>query len=321
VVLGGAGFLGSHLCDALLARGQAVVCVDSFLTGSRRNVEHLARRPDFELIEADITEPFAIAGPVDQVLNFASPASPIDYAQLPIETLRVGAIGTERGLRLAFEKKARFLQASTSEVYGDPLVHPQVETYFGNVNPIGPRSCYDEAKRYGEAVCAAYARIHAVDVRIVRIFNTYGPRMRLDDGRIVPAFVSQLLRGENFTIFGRGEQTRSFCYVSDEVDGILRLLDSAETTPVNIGNPVEMTVLAFAEAVRAAGKSLGLPGASAEFDFKPFPENDPKRRRPDITKARRVLAWEPRVSLEEGLRTTIAWFQEHGFAKPLGKAG
>ena len=233
----------------------------------------------------------------------------------------MGSIGTENGLRLAREKKARFLQASTSEVYGDPLVHPQVETYFGNVNPIGPRSCYDEAKRYGEAVCAAYARIHGVDVRVVRIFNTYGPRMRLDDGRVVPAFLSQLLRQEDFTVFGKGEQTRSFCYVSDEIRGILLLLDSAETGPVNIGNPVEMTVMEFVQAVRAAGQRLGLPGASAKIAFKPFPENDPKRRRPDISKARKVLGWEPTVSLAEGLETTIAWFRDHGFAKPLGKAG
>ena len=320
VVLGGAGFLGSHLCEALLARGEQVVCVDNFITGSRRNVEQLVAGPDFELVEADITEPFTIAGAVDHVLNFASPASPIDYAQLPIETLRVGSIGTERGLRLAHEKRARFLQASTSEVYGDPLIHPQVETYFGNVNPLGPRSCYDESKRYGEAVCAAYARVHAVEVRIVRIFNTYGPRMRLDDGRVVPAFISQLLRGEDFTVFGRGEQTRSFCYASDEIRGILLLLDSGETGPVNIGNPTEMSVLEFVVAVRAAGKSLGLPGADAKLDFKPFPENDPKRRKPDISKARKVLGWEPKVTLEEGLKTTIAWFKDHGFAKPLGKA-
>jgi dTDP-glucose 4,6-dehydratase len=321
VVLGGAGFLGSHLCEALLARGEQVVCVDNYLTGSRRNVEHLLAGPDFELLEADITEPFSITGPVDHVLNFASPASPIDYAQLPIETLRVGSIGTEHGLQLAREKKARFLQASTSEIYGDPLIHPQVETYFGNVNPLGPRSCYDEAKRYGEAICAAYARVHGVEVRIVRIFNTYGPRMRLDDGRVVPAFISQLLRGEDFTVFGRGEQTRSFCYASDEVRGILLLLDSAETGPVNIGNPVEMTVLEFVEAVRAAGKSLGLPGADGKLDFKPFPENDPKRRRPDITKARTILGWEPKVPLAEGLRTTIGWFKDRGFAKPLPPSG
>ncbi len=311
--------MGSHLCEALLARGEQVVCVDNYLTGSPRNVEHLLGGPDFELIEADITEPFSVAGPVDHVLNFASPASPIDYAQLPIETLRVGSLGTEHGLQLARDKEARFLQASTSEVYGDPLIHPQVETYFGNVNPLGPRSCYDEAKRYGEALCAAYARVRGVEVRIVRIFNTYGPRMRLDDGRVVPAFISQLLRGEDFTVFGRGEQTRSFCYVSDEVRGILLLLDSNETGPVNIGNPAEMTVLEFVEAVRSAGKSLGLPGAAGKLDFKPFPENDPKRRRPDITKARKILGWEPKVSLEEGLKTTIAWFKDHGFAKPLGK--
>lgn len=321
VVLGGAGFLGSHLCDAILARGDAVVAVDNFITGSRRNLEHLQGRPDFELIEADIIEPLEakIAGPVTQVLNFASPASPIDYAQLPIETLHVGSLGTENGLKLALAKQARFLQASTSEVYGDPLVHPQPEDYFGNVNPIGPRSCYDESKRYGEAICAAYARARKAEVRLIRIFNTYGPRMRLDDGRVVPAFVGQLLRGEALTIFGQGQQTRSFCYVSDLVDGILKLLGSAETRPVNIGNPREMTMLEFAEAVKVAGRALGLPGAEGKFAYKPFPENDPKRRQPDIRRAKEVLGWEPRVTLEEGLTRTITWFRDHGFAKPLGK--
>lgn len=315
VVLGGAGFLGSHLCEAFLARGDGVVCVDNFITGSRRNIEHLLTRPDFELVEHDIVEPFTVEGQVDYVLNFASPASPIDYAQLPIETLRVGSLGTEHGLQLAHVKKARFLQASTSEVYGDPLEHPQVETYFGNVNPIGPRSCYDEAKRYGEALCMAYARARGVEVRIIRIFNTYGPRMRLDDGRVVPAFIGQLLRGEPLTIFGQGQQTRSFCFVADEVRGILLLLESSETTPVNIGNPREMTMLEFAEAVRAAGRALNVANSDGHYTYLPFPENDPKRRQPNIDKAKRLLGWEPKVTLEEGLKTTVAWFRDHGLAK------
>jgi len=311
VVLGGAGFLGSHLCGELVARGAVVVCVDNFITGTPRNVKEFVGRPGFELVEADVTLPLRIDGRVDYVLNFASPASPIDYARLPIETLRVGSLGTEHGLQLAEAKGAVFFHASTSEVYGDPLVHPQPETYFGNVNPIGPRSCYDEAKRYAEAITSAYARARGVQTRMVRIFNTYGPKMRLDDGRVVPAFVGQLLRGEDFTVFGDGMQTRSFCYVEDEVRGILALLLSDCTTPVNVGNPTEMTILAFAEAVREAGRELGLPGASARIVKMPFPENDPLKRRPDITKAKKVLGWEPRVSLAEGLRKTIAWFREN----------
>ncbi|HUB08144.1 MAG TPA: UDP-glucuronic acid decarboxylase family protein [Myxococcales bacterium] len=311
-VLGGAGFLGSHLVDELLARGAQVVCVDSFLTGARRNVAHLAGRPGFSLLEADITEGLAIDGPLDHVLDFASPASPIDYAKLPIETLRVGSRGTEHALELARAKGARFLLASTSEVYGDPLEHPQREEYFGNVNPIGPRSCYDEAKRFAEALTMAYHRARGVDVRLVRIFNTYGPRMRLDDGRVVPAFVSQVLRGESFTVFGDGKQTRSFCYVKDEVRGILALLLSDYGLPVNVGNPAEMTILAFAEAVRRAARALGLPGAEVPVVHRPFPENDPKQRRPDITKAKQLLGWEPEVSLDDGLRETLAWFRANG---------
>ena len=315
VVLGGAGFLGSHLCAELLARGAAVVCVDNYLTGTPRNVKELVGRKGFEMLEADVTVPLSIAGPVDYVLNFASPASPIDYARLPIETLRVGSLGTENGLKLAESKGAVFFHASTSEVYGDPLVHPQPESYFGNVNPIGPRSCYDEAKRYAEAVTAAYARSRGVATRMVRIFNTYGPKMRLDDGRVVPAFVGQLLRGEDFTVFGDGMQTRSFCYVEDEIRGILALLLSDCTTPVNVGNPVEMTILEFAEAVREAGRTLGLPGVSARIVKMPFPENDPLKRRPDIARAKQVLGWEPRISLKEGLLRTIAWFREAGVEK------
>jgi dTDP-glucose 4,6-dehydratase len=315
VVLGGAGFLGSHLCGELLARGAAVVCVDNLITGKSRNVTEFLGRADFEMIEHDVTLPLTVDGRVDYVLNFASPASPIDYARYPIETLRVGSLGTEHGLQLAEVKGAVFFHASTSEVYGDPLVHPQPETYFGNVNPVGPRSCYDEAKRYAEAITSAYARTRGVATRMVRIFNTYGPKMRLDDGRVVPAFVGQILRGEDFTVFGDGTQTRSFCYVQDEIDGILALLLSDVTTPVNIGNPSEMTILEFAEAVREAGRTLGLPGANAQIVKKPFPENDPLKRRPDIAKARSLLGWEPRVSLKEGLLKTIAWFQQAAVEK------
>jgi dTDP-glucose 4,6-dehydratase len=315
VVLGGAGFLGAHLCGELLARGSAVVCVDNLITGKARNVAEFVGRPDFEMIERDVTLPLTIDGRVDYVLNFASPASPIDYARYPVETLRVGSLGTEHGLQLAEAKGAVFFHASTSEVYGDPLVHPQPETYFGNVNPVGPRSCYDEAKRYAEAITSAYARTRGVATRMVRIFNTYGPKMRLDDGRVVPAFVGQLLRGEDFTVFGDGTQTRSFCYVQDEIDGILALLLSDVSTPVNIGNPTEMTILQFAEAVREAGRTLGLPGANARIVQMPFPENDPLKRRPDITKAKSLLGWEPRVSLKDGLLKTIAWFQQAAVGK------
>jgi dTDP-glucose 4,6-dehydratase len=304
IVLGGAGFLGSHLCERLLADGASeVVSVDNFITGDARNHVELRKDGRFVSLHHDITEPFSFDGPVDFVFNMASPASPIDYAQLPIETLRVGSIGTENGLRLAHQKGAVFLQASTSEIYGDPLVHPQREDYWGNVNSIGPRSCYDEAKRYGEALVAAYRRAHKVRTRIVRIFNTYGPRMRLNDGRVVPAFVGQALRGEDFTVFGDGSQTRSFCYVSDLIDGIVRLAVSDVEEPVNIGNPREMTILQFAEAVRAA------MGGGSRITFQPLPRDDPKQRQPDITRARQLLGWEPRVALEDGLRETIAYFR------------
>ncbi|QRO02651.1 SDR family oxidoreductase [Archangium violaceum] len=304
VVLGGAGFLGSHLCERLLDDGAAgVVSVDNYLTGSERNVEHLRGRPGFEVVSQDITEGLSVDGPVHYVFNMASPASPIDYAKLPLETMRVGSIGTENGLRLAQAKGAVFLQASTSEIYGDPLVHPQREDYWGNVNSIGPRACYDEAKRYGEALVMVFARSYGVQTRIVRIFNTYGPRMRLNDGRVVPAFVGQALRGEDFTVFGDGTQTRSFCYVRDLVDGLVRLALSDVTDPVNIGNPREMTMLEFAEAVRAAA------GGGGRIIHKPLPKDDPKQRKPDITRARQLLGWEPRVPLEEGLRETIAWFR------------
>ncbi|NMO19265.1 SDR family oxidoreductase [Pyxidicoccus fallax] len=305
VVLGGAGFVGSHLCERLLDDGAAsVVAVDNLITGNEENLRTLNGRPGFEYVKADIVEGIPVKGPIDYVFNMASPASPIDYAQLPLETLRVGSIGTENGLKLAEANKAVFLMASTSEVYGDPLVHPQREDYWGNVNPIGPRSVYDEAKRYAEAITAAYGRSRGVQVRIVRIFNTYGPRMRLNDGRVVPAFVGQALKGEDFTVFGDGSQTRSFCYVKDLVDGLVRLMLSDEPNPVNIGNPREMTIRQFAEAVRAAA------GGGGKIIEKPLPKDDPKQRQPDITRARTLLGWEPKVPLEEGLKETIAWFRE-----------
>jgi dTDP-glucose 4,6-dehydratase len=303
-VLGGAGFLGSHLCERLIAEGASgVIAVDNLVTGTQRNLAGLRGVEAFRFVRHDVTEPLALPGELHFVFNLASPASPIDYAHLPIETLRAGALGTENGLRLALEKGAVFLQASTSEIYGDPLVHPQSEDYWGNVNPIGPRSVYDEAKRYGEAMVAAYRRVYRVETRIVRIFNTYGPRMRLLDGRVVPAFVAQALRGEDFTIFGDGNQTRSFCYVADLIEGIARMALSDVAEPVNLGNPREMTILEFAEAVRAASVSRG------QLVFKPYSIDDPRRRRPDISRARALLGWEPRVSVEQGLRETLAYFR------------
>ncbi len=304
-VLGGAGFLGSHLCERLLKDGAAqVVAIDNLITGSAANVTELERLRGFSFIEHDIVNPIPWEGPLDFVFNLASPASPIDYAQLPIETLRVGSYGTENGLLLAEKHKAVFLQASTSEIYGDPLVHPQREDYWGNVNPIGPRSCYDESKRFSEALVSAYRHNRGVETRMVRIFNTYGPRMRLNDGRVVPAFIGQALKGEDFTVFGDGKQTRSFCYASDLIDGIVRLAASKVSDPVNIGNPREMTVLEFAESVRAAA------GGGGNIVFKPMPKDDPKQRRPDITRAKELLGWEPRVSLQDGLRETIAYFRK-----------
>jgi dTDP-glucose 4,6-dehydratase len=303
VVLGGAGFLGSHLCERLLEDGAAeVISIDNFLTGSERNLAELPRLGRFQSIRHDITAPPRISGPVDYVFNLASPASPLDYARLPIETLRVGSLGTENGLILARDKGAVFLQASTSEVYGDPLVHPQHEEYWGHVNPIGPRSCHDESKRYAEALVSAYSRTYGMQTRIARIFNTYGPRMRLDDGRVVPAFVGQALRGEDFTLFGDGSQTRSFCYVSDLIDGLVRLALSDITEPVNLGNPRELTIREFAEAVSKAH------GGGGKLVFHPLPQDDPKQRRPDITRARELLGWEPQVGLEEGLVATLSWF-------------
>jgi dTDP-glucose 4,6-dehydratase len=303
VITGGAGFVGSHLCDLFLARGHEVICIDNFLTGSPENVKHLFGHDGFTFIKHDVTNYIYVEGHVDYVLHFASPASPIDYLEKPIQTLKVGSLGTHKTLGLAKDKNARYLIASTSEVYGDPLVHPQKEDYWGNVNPVGPRGVYDEAKRFAEAMTMAYHRFHGVQTRIVRIFNTYGERMRINDGRVVPAFISQSLENEPLTVFGDGSQTRSFCYVSDLVDGIYRLLMSEEVNPTNIGNPAEMTVLQFAERIKA------LTGTNAPIEFRPLPVDDPKVRRPDITKARTLLGWEPRVPLDEGLTRTIDYFR------------
>jgi dTDP-glucose 4,6-dehydratase len=302
VVTGAAGFIGSHLCDALLARGHEVVGIDNFITGDRANIAHLSDGA-FTFLEHDISTPFDVTGDVDQVLNWASPASPIDYAELPLQTLLVGSMGTQQALELARRKGARFLMASTSEVYGDPHEHPQKESYWGHVNSYGPRSCYDEAKRYAEALIYTYHDKFDVDTGIVRIFNTYGPRMRLQDGRAVPAFMSQSLRGENVTVFGDGTQTRSFCYVSDLVDGILRLMDSGVHEPVNLGNPHEVTIEEIARTI------IRLVGSKSEIIYRPLPGDDPKQRRPDITRARTLLGWEPKVGLEEGLLKTVDYFK------------
>ena len=304
VITGGAGFLGSHLGDRLLAEGYDVVAVDNLVTGSRDNVAHHDGDPRFEYVQADIIQPYTVPGPVDAVYHFASPASPVDYLELPLETLLVGSVGTHHTLDLAREKGARFLMASTSEVYGDPTVHPQPEEYWGNVNPHGTRAVYDEAKRYAEAVTFAYRRKFGMDAKIVRIFNTYGPRMRINDGRVVPAFISQALRGEPLTIFGDGTQTRSFCYVSDLIDGIFKLSVSDQSGPINVGNPTERTMLQFAEEI------LKATGSDSPITYVPLPTaDDPKQRRPDITKARTLLGWEPRVPLQEGLQSTIAYFK------------
>jgi dTDP-glucose 4,6-dehydratase len=302
VVTGAAGFIGSHLCETLLDRGHSVVAIDNLITGDMNNVAHLRDR-DFQFIRHDVTQFIDVDGPVDAVLHFASPASPIDYLELPIQTLKVGSLGTHNALGLAKAKQARFLLASTSEIYGDPLEHPQRETYWGNVNPIGPRGVYDEAKRFAEAIALAYHRTHKVNTKIVRIFNTYGPRMRLRDGRAVPAFISQALRNEDVTIFGDGSQTRSFCYVSDLVDGLLRLLASSTNEPVNIGNPHEMTIEEIATTI------IRLLGSSSRLVHQPLPVDDPKQRRPDITRARTILKWEPKVPLEEGLLKTVEYFR------------
>jgi len=312
VVTGGAGFLGSHLCDALLVRGWDVLCIDNLVTGRMENIAHLTGpaaekqlAARFQFMQHDVTKFIDVSGEIGAVLHFASPASPVDYLKLPIQTLKVGSLGTHNALGLAMAKKAKFLLASTSECYGDPEVSPQPESYWGHVNQVGPRGVYDEAKRFAEAITMAYHRYHGLDTRIVRIFNTYGPRMRLQDGRALPNFVYQALRGEPITVYGNGKQTRSFCYVSDLIEGICRLLESDEHLPTNIGNPQEITILEFAERVRA------LMGASTPIEFRPLPQDDPKQRCPDISKAKRVLHWEPKVGLEEGLRLTLAYFREH----------
>jgi dTDP-glucose 4,6-dehydratase len=302
VVTGAAGFIGSHLCETLLDRGHSVVGIDNLLTGDMHNIAHLRER-DFEFIRHDVTRYIDVDGPVDYVLHWASPASPIDYLELPIQTLKVGSLGTHNALGLAKAKGSRFVIASTSEVYGDPLEHPQKETYWGNVNPIGPRGVYDEAKRFAEAMTLAYHRYHGVNTKIVRIFNTYGPRMRLRDGRAVPAFMSQALQNEDVTVFGDGTQTRSFCYVSDLVDGILRLADSDTNDPVNIGNPHEVTIEEIARTI------IKLVGSTSKIVYRPLPVDDPKQRRPDITRARTILNWEPKVGLEEGLMKTVGYFK------------
>ncbi len=303
VVTGGAGFLGSHLTDLLLSRGHKVIAIDNLVTGSTDNIAHLAGNPDYQFIRQDVTEFLYLAGPVDYVWHFASPASPIDYLELPIQTLKVGSLGTHKALGLAKAKGARFLITSTSEIYGDPLIHPQPESYWGNVNTIGPRGCYDESKRFAEALVMAYHRQHAIPTRIVRIFNTYGPRMRINDGRVVPAFISQALANKPITIFGDGKQTRSFCYFSDLIEGIYRLMMSETSDPVNIGNPHELTMLQFAEEIIKA------TGSKSKIVHKPLPQDDPKQRRPDITRAKKLLKWEPQVPLAEGLKSTIEYFR------------
>ena len=303
LITGGAGFLGSHLCDFLLEKGHEVICIDNLLTGDMENISHLLGHKRFRFIQYDVTNYLHVDGPLHNILHFASPASPIDYLKMPIQTLKVGSLGTHKALGLAKAKGARFLLASTSECYGDPLVHPQSEDYWGNVNPVGPRGVYDEAKRFAEAMTMAYHRYHGVQVRIVRIFNTYGPRMRLHDGRALPAFMGQSLRGEDLTVFGDGTQTRSFCYVDDLVDGIYRLLYSGEAYPVNLGNPDEITLLELARRV------LAVTGSASGIVFRELPEDDPKVRQPDIGKAKALLGWEPRVTLDEGLRRVLPYFR------------
>lgn len=304
VVTGGAGFLGSHLCDRFINEGCKVICLDNLITGNLRNIAHLETNKDFTYAHHDISKPVSIPGPVDYILHFASPASPVDYLRYPIQTLKVGSLGTHNSLGLAKLKKARFLLASTSEVYGDPLVHPQKETYWGNVNPTGPRGVYDEAKRFAEAITLAYHRYHNVDVRILRIFNTYGPRMRIADGRVVPNFIWQALHNQPLTVYGKGNQTRSFCYYTDMVEGIYRLLHGPITGPVNIGNPDEFTILEFAKMV------IKMSGTKSRIVYQPLPKDDPKQRRPDIGLAKKYLKWQPKVKLAEGLRETLKWFQE-----------
>ncbi len=303
LITGAAGFLGSHLCDRFIKEGYKVIGMDNFITGDKRNIHHLMNHPNFEFIEHDVTEFISIEGPLDYILHFASPASPIDYLKIPIQTLKVGSLGTHNLLGLAKAKNARILIASTSEIYGDPLVHPQTEDYYGNVNTIGPRGVYDEAKRFQESITMAYHRFHGLETRIVRIFNTYGPRMRLNDGRVIPAFMGQALRGEDLTVFGDGSQTRSFCYVDDEVEGIYRLLLSDYAYPVNIGNPNEITIKDFAEEI------IKLTGTTQKITYKDLPVNDPMQRQPDITLAKKLLGWEPKIGREEGMKLTFDYFK------------
>ncbi|SFR36361.1 dTDP-glucose 4,6-dehydratase [Robiginitalea myxolifaciens] len=303
LITGAAGFLGSHLCDRFMAEGYHVIAMDNLITGDLKNIEHLFKEEHFEFYHHDVTKFVTVPGKLDYILHFASPASPIDYLKIPIQTLKVGALGTHNLLGLAKEKKARILIASTSEVYGDPLVHPQTEEYYGNVNTIGPRGVYDEAKRFQESITMAYNRFHGLETRIVRIFNTYGPRMRLNDGRVIPAFMGQALRGEDLTVFGDGSQTRSFCFVDDQVEGIYRLLLSDYELPVNIGNPHEISILEFAEEI------IKLTGTDQKIVFKPLPKDDPMQRQPDITKAKEILGWEPKVGREEGMRKTFDYFK------------
>ena len=304
LITGGAGFIGSHLCERFLEMGHEVICVDNLITGALSNIEHLRTNDRFAFIRHDISHPLEMDGPIDIILHFASPASPVDYLQFPIQTLKVGSLGTHNTLGLAKLKNARYLVASTSEVYGDPEIHPQREDYWGNVNPVGVRGCYDESKRFAEAMVMAYHRAHAVDTRIIRIFNTYGPRMRLDDGRVLPNFMGQALRGEPLTIYGDGSQTRSFCYVDDLVEGIARLIMKTFHDPVNLGNPDEVTILEFAHEI------LKLSGSKSAFDYRPLPQDDPKLRKPDITRARELLGWEPKINRHEGLQRTLDYFQK-----------
>jgi dTDP-glucose 4,6-dehydratase len=312
LITGGAGFIGSHLCERFLEEGHEVVCVDNLITGSLVNIDHLRGNPQFSFIRHDISHPLEIDGPVDNALHFASPASPVDYLRHPIPTLKVGSLGTHNALGLAKAKGARYLLASTSEVYGDPQVHPQREDYWGHVNPVGVRGCYDESKRFAEAMTMAYHRYHSVDTRIIRIFNTFGPRMRLDDGRVLPNFMGQALRGEPLTVYGEGSQTRSFCFVEDLVEGIVRLLRTDFHEPVNLGNPDEVTILEFAREI------LALSGSKSAIEYRPLPQDDPRVRKPDITRARQLLGWEPKVGRTEGLQRTLAYFQERVRAEGAG---
>ena len=305
VVTGGAGFLGSHLCDSLISQGHSIICVDNLITGKLPNIEHLMPNSDFEFSKQNVSNRLRIYGDIDYVLHFASPASPVDYYKFPVETLKVGSLGTLRALNLAREKRAKFLLASTSEVYGDPLQSPQAEDYKGNVSPVGPRSVYDEAKRFAEAITMTYHRQYGIDTKIVRIFNTYGPRMKKNDGRAIPTFITQALENESVTIFGDGRQTRSFCYVSDLVEGINRLMSSEFIGPMNLGNPEELTILDI------VSKIIQITGSSSDLIFKPLPEDDPKQRRPDISKAKKILGWDPVVELDAGLRETIEWFKKN----------